>query len=238
MPNERIFIVEDDDSLAQLLQRHLVRFGFDVELARDFQRIDEEVHRYQPHLILLDVNLPYYDGFHWCRVIRRFSKAPVVYVSARTGDMDKVLALDYGGDDYLTKPVNPEVLLAKVRALLRRAYGEYAEGTTPSQAIVKHGVVLDVWKSQISYMQRSENLTATELRLLQGLMNADGGVVTRQELLEMAWEDTRFVDDNTLTVNIARLRAKLASIGWTDAIRTVRGIGYRLAFPEGGSHTA
>lgn len=236
MYNERILIVEDDDSLAELLRSHLSRFGFEVEIARDFEHVDEEVQRYNPHLILLDINLPYYDGFHWCRIIRRFSKAPIAYVSARTGDMDKVLALDYGGDDYLTKPLNPEVLLAKVRALLRRAYGEYAEEANTSHVLVRHGVMLDLLKGQISYMNRSENLTATELRLLQGLMEANGAAVTREELLEKAWDDTHFVDDNTLTVNITRLRAKLASIGLTNAIHTVRGVGYRFVFPEGGSH--
>ncbi|MBX6395817.1 MAG: response regulator transcription factor [Alicyclobacillaceae bacterium] len=233
MQKERILIVEDDDKLAELLKGHFVRFGYHVRIAHNLQHVDEEVREYEPHLILLDINLPYFDGFYWCRTIRKFSKAPIVYVSARPGDMDKVLALEYGGDDYLTKPFNPEVLLAKVRALFRRTYGEYADKDEDARdCIVKHGLVLDTRRSRVSYLDRSQGLTATELKLLRALMEAGGGTVTREELLTVVWDDIQFVDDNTLTVNIARLRAKLAGIGLSDAIQTVRGIGYRLAFPD------
>jgi DNA-binding response OmpR family regulator len=231
--SQRIYIVEDDEKLAELLARRLRQYGFDVRRAADFRRIDDEVAAYQPHLILLDVNLPYYDGFYWCRAIRRFARMPIIFLSARTGDMDKVLALEQGGDDYLTKPFHPDVLLAKVRALLRRAYGDYAGYQQAAcDELVRHGLILDLRRFEIRFHDESQSLTGTERELLRALMLADGRTVTRDELLQAVWDDVDFVDDNTLTVNIARLRAKLANLGLAGVIATVRGVGYRLSWSE------
>lgn len=227
----RVCIVEDDDKLARLLESQLAHYGFDTCLIKDFQHIDEEVMAYEPHLTLLDINLPFYDGFYWCRLIRRFTKTPIVFLSARTGNMDKVLALENGGDDYVTKPFDVEVLLAKIRALLRRTFGEYAEEVgAVRDKVVKDGLVLDLRRLEVSYQGQSMPLTNTELNLLQTLLMAGNQAVTRDELLSTVWDDAQFIDDNTLTVNITRLRAKLSRIGLPDVILTVRGVGYRLEF--------
>ncbi len=226
-------MVEDDDKLAQLLQNRLERFGYRVVLARDFAHIDQEVYETGPHLILLDINLPQYDGFYWCRMIRRFSTVPIVFLSARTGAMDKVLALEHGADDYLSKPFHPEVMMAKLRALLRRTYGEYAgESVSREDAIVRRGLVLDLRRMRVMYGGAVQALTVTEMELMHLLLEAHERPLSRAELLTAVWSDTSFVDDNTLTVNIARLRAKLALLGLAEAIQTIRGHGYRLSLPS------
>lgn len=228
-----VCIVEDDDKVAALLESQLTRFGFPVERIRDLRHVADHVRAADPSLILLDINLPYFDGFHWCRQIRRFSRVPIVFVSARSGDMDQVMALEHGGDDYITKPFHPDVLLAKVRALLRRAYGEYAVGPEPGRAAgdgrLRLGCLsLDLRRATVSAGDASQPLSKTELELLRLLVQADGAVVKREDLLEALWDDATFVDDNTLTVNVARVRRKLSTLGLEDAIVTVRGLGYRL----------
>ncbi len=230
---EKIYIAEDDYKLAELLSHQLMQFGFKTQVAMAFQRIDEEVKDYEPHLILLDINLPFFDGFYWCRRIRLFSKTPIVFLSGRTGDMDKVLALDHGGDDYLTKPFHPEVLLAKVRALLRRTYGEYAAGrVSPRDEIVKNGLIVDTRHGQVYYQDEMQQFTTTELELLRVLLEVDGQTVTRDQLLTAVWDDVQFIDDNTLTVNMTRLRSKPAKIGLFNVISTVRGVGYCFSWPK------
>lgn len=240
MDTYHICIVEDDQKVAELLQMQLKRFGYDVSVIRNLEAIDAEVLSCKPHLVLLDINLPYYDGFYWCRRLRQHSKVPIVYISARSGEMDLVLALESGGDDYISKPFHPEVMMAKIRALLRRTYGEYAEleeGTKSSSDEVEHGgLVLDVHRHTIQLKQRNGevlSLSATEAGLMRQLMEAEGKVVSREELLNALWDDTQFVDDNTLTVNVARVRRKLEELGAPTSILTVRGQGYRLDVGEG-----
>lgn len=225
-----IVIVEDDPQVANFLMRQLNRYGYRVDVVRNFQHVDEQVRALNPHLVLLDINLPYYDGFYWCRAIRRFSKAPVVFISSRDGDVDQVFALENGGDEYITKPFQAEVVIAKIKALLRRTYGEYMQGEPLSQDFYEWGSLkLDVRKALIEYGDATSPLSKTELELLRRLWDAQGDVVSRDDLLDTLWDDTNFVDDNTLTVNVTRLRHKLEAVGINDAIVTVRGLGYRLA---------
>jgi DNA-binding response OmpR family regulator len=228
-----IVIVEDDPQVANLLLRQLNRYGYQVNVIQDFQHVDEHVKALNPDLVLLDINLPYYDGFYWCRMIRRFSKAPVVYISSRTEEMDQVFALENGGDEFITKPFQAEVVIAKIKALLRRTYGEYMSTEAILQDVYEYGPMkLDVRKALIECGAKTNPLSKTELELMRRLMDAKGEVVSRNELLETLWDDTNFVDDNTLTVNVTRLRHKLEAVDIYDAIITVRGMGYRFAIPD------
>ncbi|MFC6334735.1 response regulator [Paenibacillus septentrionalis] len=240
-----IFIVEDDLKIAQLLKAKLEQYSYEVKLAEDFRHISEEIVRADPHLILLDINLPYYDGYYWCRQVRKISNVPIIFISAREGEMDQVMAIENGGDDYITKPVRLELLVAKVRAQLRRAYGEYAAPSTYASdrstdldslsqeqqqngRIEVEGLVLWLNRNELHYKQQQIDITRNELLLLECLLNRYGEVVARDTLLETLWDDVQFVDDNTLTVNMTRLRKKMSELGLPDAIETIRGQGYKL----------
>lgn len=227
----RIMVVEDDQKLASILSEELERFGYEVVQAVDPGRVKEEFVTYKPDLVLLDINLPRYDGFYWCRQIRTISKVPIIFISARDSDFDQVRALENGGDDYITKPFNLELAIAKIQSLIRRTYGEYALG--PEADVIWAG---ELWlrrsDNRASYRDREVELTPKEARLLSCLMERHGQIVAREELLEALWDDVEFVDDNTLTVNVARLRRRLADLGLEEAIETKRGQGYRLFVGE------
>lgn len=225
----RIMIVEDDEKIANILAGYLQKYGYTTGLCQDFEDVLGEFLRFAPHLVLLDINLPYMDGFYWCRQIRVHSKVPVIFISARDSDLDQVLALDRGGDDYLTKPFSLDVVLAKVRAALRRSYGEYAlEREKDLPVIEAHGLYLHRSRGSLHWEGREVFLSPKECLLLEVLLKRLDQVVPRQELLELLWDDVEFVDDNTLTVNVTRLRRKLAELGIRGAVETVRGAGYRL----------
>lgn len=224
----RIMIVEDDEKIASILSEHLERFGYDVVRRVDSSRVKHEFIITKPDLVLLDINLPHYDGFYWCRQIRSVSKAPIIFISARADDMDQVRALENGGDDYITKPFNLELVLAKVGSALRRAYGEYAAGGDPD-LVAAGELVLNLANNRVAFRESEVELTPREFRLLLSLARRPGAIVGREQLLEALWDDVDFVDDNTLTVNVARVRRRLAELGLADAIETKRGQGYRLA---------
>ncbi|HYF76213.1 MAG TPA: response regulator transcription factor [Symbiobacteriaceae bacterium] len=228
-----IFIAEDDDKIAGSVQAYLARYGYKCTLARDWSAVQHEIAAARPHLVILDVNLPFQDGFHLCQAIRRQSAVPILFLSARAGDMDQVRGMESGGDDYITKPFALEVLLAKVKALLRRAYGEYAPGARQSATLQAGILILDLAAAEmrVSTAQAAQPLTRNELKLLHLLMERPGQVVSRERCLEALWDDSSFVDDNTLTVNVTRLKTKLDAWGLKDAVETRRGLGYRLA-PE------
>lgn len=240
----RIAIIEDDVKIAQLLKAKLEQYSYDVLVAENFRHINEEIEAAKPHLILLDINLPYFDGYYWCRQIRKASNAPIIFISARDGEMDQVMALENGGDDYITKPVQLELLVAKVKVHLRRVYGEYAlqsggeqdvQHAANEQETVKletSGLVLWLNRNELHFEQRQVDLTRNELLLLENLMRHHGEVVGRDLLLEALWDDVQFVDDNTLTVNMTRLRKKLAELGLPQAVETIRGQGYKLKLEE------
>ncbi|MFO7246260.1 MAG: response regulator transcription factor [Bacillota bacterium] len=227
-PAYRIMLVEDEAKIAAILQAELERYGYRVVQARDFGRVKEEFIQHQPHLVVLDINLPRYDGYYWCRQIRTVSKVPIIFISARGDDVDQVRALESGGDDYITKPFSLELAVAKVNSSIRRAYGEYAlaaDAARPAPAVVGD-LVLDPAANRVSRGGASIELAPREFQLLWTLARRAGRIVTREELLEALWDDVDFVDDNTLTVNVARLRRRLEELGLGAAIETKRGQGY------------
>lgn len=224
---QRIFIVEDDEKIADHLAREVQKYGYDVLIGIDFTNIMNELNVYQPHLVLLDINLPSYDGFYWCRQIRQVSTCPVIFISARTGEMDQVMALENGGDDFITKPFSPEIVLAKIRSQLRRAYGEYA--TQNQERIVEQkGLQLFPERLEISFNNKTISVTKNEADIIEVLLERFPRVAGREDLLEKLWDDQTFVDENTLNVNITRVRKKLLEVGIADAVETIRGVGYRL----------
>jgi len=227
-----ILIVEDDPKIAGLVADYLTRYGYATHLIQDFKRVEQEFLAVGPDLVLMDVNLPYQDGFHMTRLLRRHSAAPILFLSARAGEMEQVLGMESGGDDYITKPFHLDVLHAKIKAMLRRAYGEYAQADPTSRSVLQVGnLQLDLAAGEMRLFGQveSQGLTRNEQKLLQLLMEKAGRVVSRAECLEALWDDSSFVDDNTLTVNVTRLRAKLDQLGLKGAIETRRGSGYLLS---------
>ncbi|EZH65368.1 transcriptional regulator [Bacillaceae bacterium JMAK1] len=222
-----IYIVEDDQQIATLLGQHLGRYGYHVTYTNQFDEVKAEVIERTPDLILLDINLPYFDGFHWCRQIRTFSNVPVIFISARTDEMNQVLAIEHGGDDYITKPFHLDVVTAKIKSALRRTYGEYANNTDSEQKELQ-GLIIYPNKNEIEFKQSRIELSKKEFLLFAKLIEQPDQIVSRDDLLESLWDEVDFVDDNTLSVNVNRVRKRLQEIGIVDAIHTVRGQGYRL----------
>lgn len=225
----RIFMVEDDRKITNILGGHLEKYGYQVVKAASFRDVKNEFMTSGPDLVLLDINLPYYDGYYWCRQIRSISNVPIIFISARVGQMDQVMAIENGGDDYITKPFHLEVVLAKVKGVLRRTYGEYAaEPQTNRDLFHFEGLYLDRGKQTAEWKDSKVELSPIEFRLLECLARQAESIVPREELLEALWDNIDFVDDNTLTVNVTRVRKKLEMLGITRAIDTIRGQGYRL----------
>ncbi|OWA34938.1 DNA-binding response regulator [Saccharibacillus sp. O16] len=227
-----ILIVEDDPKIAELLRSDMEKYGYQAWIARDFERITEEFRQSGAQLVLLDVNLPKYDGFYWCRQIRAESVCPILFISARDGQMDQVMALENGADDYITKPFHYEVVLAKVRSHLRRAYGEYAAGPEEKK-IEAADLTLYPERYVLACGERSTELSRKEALLIEALMRREGRVVSRDRLLGLMWEDHHFIDDNTLNVYVTRMRKKLKELETDAGIEVVRGAGYVLMQPEG-----
>lgn len=220
-------IVEDDNKLRELIGRQLEKYGYSVVLPEDFSSLKAEFLKLSPQLILMDINLPYFDGFYWCRDIRTVSKVPIIFISARNSDMDQVLAIDNGGDDYITKPFSYDLLIAKVKGVIRRVYGEYSEPTS-HEMLEANGLYMNISKNTLEYCGRSIELSKRETQLLHALLKKVNSIVLREELLEILWNDVDFVDDNTLSVNMTRVRKRLEEIGLSDVIETRRGQGYLL----------
>jgi DNA-binding response OmpR family regulator len=220
-----IMIVEDDKKLSQLIKATLERYGYNTCLVNDFSNIKGEFMKYNPELVLMDINLPFYDGFYWCRDIRTSSNAPIIFISARNSDMDQVMAIENGGDDYVTKPFSYDLLLAKMKGVLRRVYGSYAE---KSEVYEVDGLILHMNQNIVEFQGKKLELSKREFQLLYSLLKSVNKIVSRETLLEVLWNDTEFVDDNTLSVNITRLRKRLEELEIIDVIETKRGQGYRL----------
>ncbi|GIP07205.1 DNA-binding response regulator [Paenibacillus lautus] len=223
-----ILIVEDDERIADKLRSAISKYDFNVRIIEDFDRVMDIFAETKPDLVLLDVNLPKYDGFYWCRQIRTQSHCPIIFISARDSGMDQIMALENGADDYITKPFDMELALAKVRSHLRRAVGAYASGQEEEPIVESAGLLLYPERLLVTYGDRSAELTQKEAALLTMLMEKDGRVVSRERLLDLMWEDQHFIDDNTLNVYITRVRRKLRELGAGDLIETVRGAGYRF----------
>jgi len=219
----KILIVEDDDKIYELVKEKFEQWSFEVAGVEDFQKVMEVFIAESPELVILDVNLPVYDGFYWCQQIRTVSKTPIVFLSSREHPMDIVMAMNVGADDYIQKPFNLDVLVAKVQALLRRTY---SYGDTISDVIEWNGAVLDLKKGSLHYNDQEIHLTKNEFFILRLLLEERGKIVSREELMRRLWEDEKFVSDNTLSVNITRIRTKLEDIGLNDKIVTKKGQGY------------
>ncbi|MEH7607679.1 response regulator transcription factor [Priestia megaterium] len=219
----KILIVEDDNKIYELVKEKFEQWSFEVAGVEDFQKVMEVFIAESPELVILDVNLPVYDGFYWCQQIRAVSKTPIVFLSSREHPMDIVMAMNVGADDYIQKPFNLDVLVAKVQALLRRTY---SYGDTISDVIEWNGAVLDLKKGSLHYNDQEIHLTKNEFFILRLLLEERGKIVSREELMRRLWEDEKFVSDNTLSVNITRIRTKLEEIGLNDKIVTKKGQGY------------
>lgn len=220
----KIFLVEDDKTIAEAIARHLSKWGYETKIAGDFQRVMEDFLAFDPHIVLLDIGLPYFNGYHWCNEIRAKSKVPIVFLSSADDNMNIVMALNMGGDDFISKPFDLNVLTAKVQALLRRNYSFKEQG----RLLEHEGAVLNLNDATLTYQEERIELTKNEYRILQCLMSRAGEIVSRDEIIRALWEDDSFVDDNTLTVNVTRLRKKLEEAGLRDYIRTKKGIGYMV----------
>lgn len=219
-----ILIVEDDITIASLLRENLMKWGFGAEVVKDFNRVAEEVAEKKPHLVLLDITLPYYNGFYWCSEIRKKSKVPIIFLTSHTENLDLVMAMNMGGDDYITKPFSMDVLIVKIQALLRRTYDYYVE----SKSLEVKGVSLDLSDTNLKSEGKEVELTKNEFKIMKLLMENKNRVVLREEIMEALWDSEYFVDDNTLTVNVNRLRKKLEDMGLKDFIQTKKGMGYLI----------
>ena len=220
----RILIIEDDMTIAHALANHLERWDYETRCAEDFKYVTEVFLEYDPQLVLLDVMLPFFNVFHWCQEIRKISKVPIIFLSSANDNMNIVMAMNMGGDEYIEKPFDLNVVTAKVQAILRRAYS--FQGSV--NVMEYHGAVLHLNDAVIGYRDRELELTKNEFRILQMLLENRGKIVSRDDLITRLWESDEFIDDNTLTVNIARLRKKLEQLGLDDMIRTKKGIGYMV----------
>lgn len=218
----KIFLIEDDEAIAGALMARLTAWGWEARKARDFTRVLEELREFEPHLVLLDIGLPFRNGYHWCTEIRRFSQVPVIFLSSASDNMNIVMAMSMGGDDFIAKPFDWEVLTAKIQAMLRRTYD--FGGAPP--VLECRGAALDTGDNTLSYQGQRLELTRNEYRILQVLMEHKGRTVSRDALMQKLWETDSFVDENTLTVNVARLRRRLEDIGLTDFVRPKKGLGY------------
>lgn len=220
----RIFLVEDDETIAKTVKRHLNSWDYEVETASDFSNVLAEFLAFSPQLVLMDIKLPFYNGYHWCQEIRKISKVPVIFLSSASDNLNIVMAVNMGGDDFIAKPFDLEVLTAKIQAMLRRSYDFMGQGM-----VIEHrGAMLNLTEATLIFQDEKIELTKNELRILQVLMENKEKVVTRDALMTKLWESDSYVDENTLSVNINRLRKKLEAVGLGDFILTKKGIGYRV----------
>jgi two-component system, OmpR family, response regulator YxdJ len=224
---QKVLIIEDDPKIAEHLQSYLLKYGYNASIVEKFDDVMEEFHRQKPDLVLLDINLPSFDGYYWCRQIRKESICPVIFISARVGEMDQVMAIENGGDDFITKPFHPEIVMAKIRSQLRRAYGEYAS-QAQEQILETAGLKLFQERLELSFRDQTVLLSKKEADIIESLLERYPRVAGREDLLEKLWDDQSYVDENTLNVNITRVRKKFEALGISGSIETVRGVGYRL----------
>lgn len=222
---QKIFIIEDDSIIASSVEKYLNGFGYETRHVRKFDNIVNEFAEYNPHLVLMDISLPYYNGFYWCSEIRKISKVPIIFVSSSSDNMNIVMAINMGGDDFIAKPFELSLLLAKIQAMLRRTY-DFASQTN----LIEHnGLILDMGNATATYKESAIELTRNEFKILKILMDNRGKTVSREDIMTVLWESDSYVDDNTLTVNVTRLRKKLENAGLEGLIETKKGMGYYIA---------
>lgn len=222
----KILIVEDDSSIAKLLSNHIIKYNYDVKNIDDFSKVLEEFKNFNPNLVFLDINLPKFDGFYWCREIRKISKCPIIFISSRAGDIDQIHGIQNGADDYIIKPFSFDLAIAKIESHLRRAYGDYSNIKDENLEI--KGLKLLRESFELEYLEKKVELSKKEMQLLILLMSNFEKVVSRQKLLETLWDDMEFVEENTLNVNLARIRKKLENLNAPLKIEVVRSVGYKI----------
>lgn len=227
----KILLVEDDVTINTLVKKNLEQWGYTVTDIADFTQVLQVFTQTEPHLVLLDLTLPFFNGYYWCQEIRKVSKVPIVFLSSHDQAMDIVMAINMGADDYVTKPFEMTVLLAKIQGILRRSY-EFG-GEVDSSLLDYQDLVLDLKTTQLHYQGQNVDLTKNEFQILQVLMRHGHQVVSREDLMQALWQSDLFIDDNTLTVNVTRLRKKLGDVGLDQLIVTKKGLGYCLAALEG-----
>lgn len=227
----KILIVEDDLPMAQAIQKEMKVWGNEAEYVQDFQNVQTFFTAYDPHLVLMDITLPFYNGYHWCSEIRKISDIPIIFISSAADNMNIIMAVNMGGDDFVAKPFDLSVLTAKVQAVLRRAYD--LAGRIP--VLEYRGAILNLYDTTLAYEGKKVDLTKNEFRILQTLMENKGRLVSRDTLMTKLWETDNYIEENTLTVNIARLRKKLEKAGLTEFITTKVGEGYIITQDTEGS---
>jgi len=220
----KILIVEDDNVIADSIKKHLEKWEYQVHCVTDFKEVLKDVTSFKPELILLDITLPFYNGFYWCNEIRKLTKVPIIFISSADDKMNIVMAMDMGGDDFIAKPFDLTVLTAKINAMLRRSYS-----FKTNLNILEHkGVILNLSNAVLSKGENSVELTKNEFKIMKLLMENAGEMVKRDTIMIHLWDSDSFIDDNTLTVNLTRIRKKLSQIGAEDYIETKKGIGYMV----------
>lgn len=220
----KIFMVEDDEIIARSIREHLQAWNYDVCCVEDFSNVVAEFVRFDPQLVLMDITLPFFNGYHWCSEIRKISKVPVIFLSSAADNMNIVMAVNMGADDFIPKPFDLEVLTVKIQAMLRRSYDFAGTGS-----MLEHkGAILNLNETTLTYQEQKIELTKNEFRILEILMENKEKVVSRETLMTKLWESDKYVDENILSVNVNRLRKKLEALGLEEFILTKKGIGYRL----------
>lgn len=220
----KILIVEDDPLIASTVAKHLTTWGLQSGTIQDFRSVTAEFAVLDPQLVLMDISLPFYNGFHWCEQIRRISKVPIIFLSSAADNMNIVMAMNMGGDDFIAKPFDLNVLTAKIQAVLRRTYNF----GSPANLLEHDGAILNLSDGTLSFDGQETELSKNELKILQALFENGGKVVRREDLMTRLWETDCYIDENTLTVNINRLRRKLEKVGLPDFILTKKGLGYMV----------
>ena len=218
----KILIIEDDEIIAKSIEKELSNWGFISKCITDFQNIIPQFVEFDPQLILLDITLPFFNGYHWCSEIRKLSKVPIVFISSASDNMNIVMAMNMGGDDFISKPFDLHVLIAKIQAIFRRTY----DFSTSSNLLEHRGAILNINDNSISYNGEKVELTKNEYKILQTLLENKNKTVSRDNLMIKLWETDNYVEENTLNVNVTRLRKKLESIGLNNFIKTKKGLGY------------
>lgn len=219
----KIMMIEDDDKIRRIVANSLKKWQYDVVEVTQFDQILTEFTKTNPHLVLLDINLPVFDGYYWCQQIRSVSNVPIIFLSSRNQNMDIIMAINMGGDDFIQKPFDLDILIAKISALIRRKYTYQKE----ANLLINHrGLKLNVTNSTIEFNGHTAELSRNEFILMQLMMRNIGKILSREDLMQALWNEEQFVDDNTLTVNVNRMRRKIAALGLEDFIITRKGMGY------------
>lgn len=221
----KVFIVEDEKTIRDELSIFLARYGYEVEAAESFENIIEDIKKSNSDLILLDVNLPIFDGYYICREVRKFSEIPIIVVTSRDSDIDELMSMNLGADDFVTKPYNTQILLARIEAILKRVN----RSLTPQDVLEYKYMKVNLSNGTVSYNDKTIEITKNELKILSYLIKNKGKIVSRENLMNYLWDCEMFIDDNTLSVNVTRIRKKLEEIGLKNIIETRRGLGYIIS---------